>query len=111
MADGSRNRRLEAQERAARVLQLPADTSLTQIIRTGGMMTSELESLRLSHRKAVEALARQNELNGRLARFCLDLIAGEANALRVGINNAAGGTYDGRGAMAAGSGSVVVRQA
>jgi len=110
-ADGVRCRRLEAQEGAARGMNMPSDTPLSKIVRQGGGMAEELKSLSRSHRKALTALERQNTLNNRLARFCLDLVAGEADALRNGMNSTAGGTYDDRGAMANGQGSVVVRKA
>ncbi len=111
VADGTRCRRLEAQEVAARELDLPADATLSRIVGLGGPLTAELENLSKSHRKALTALKRQNTLNSRLARFCLDLVAGEADVLRNGMNSAAGGTYNEQGSLSGGHGCVVVRKA
>jgi hypothetical protein len=111
VADGFRSRRQEAQEVAARELDLPADAPLSSIVGLGGQWAGELNSLSKSHRKALTVLKRQNSLNSRLAHFCLDLIADEAKVLRSGMNSTAGGTYDDHGALSRGHGSVVVRKA
>lgn len=112
--DGLRQRRIAAQECAARAVGLPADATLGDITQDGAMpgpAGTELARLRRSLKRALAALKRQNTLNGRLARFCLDLAAGEADAVRRGLCDADGATYDARGAMAARSGGVVTRQA
>lgn len=111
-ADGVRHRRIEAQETAARVLGLPADAALGAIAARPADGAEEVGRLRSVLRRTLEALERQNALNGRLARFCLDLVAGEAEAVSRGLRAAGGGTYDDKGAMtAAGGGGVITRQA
>ncbi len=63
-------------------------------------------------RRAALALARQNELNRRLAAFCLDLVAEEASLFRRGVLEDPAGCYDGEARPTqSGPGGVLVRQA
>ncbi|HPF33914.1 MAG TPA: flagellar export chaperone FlgN [Candidatus Krumholzibacteria bacterium] len=110
-ADGVRQRRIEAQEAAARELGLPADARLSTITERPVAGANEVRALSTALRTTVEALERQNALNDRLARFCLDLVAGEAEAVSHGLRSRSG-TYDGSGALSAtAGGGVITRKA
>lgn len=110
-ADGVRQRRIEAQESAARAAGLPADARLGEIAEQALAGSDEVAAQRGALKRVLAAIERQNALNGRLARFCLDLVAGEAEAVGRGLRERAG-TYDGKGAMATGAGGgVITRQA
>ena len=57
-------------------------------------------------------LGRQNEMNGQLARFCLDLICEEAEIFKQGVLEDPAGRYAGDARKAVGSpGKVIARQA
>jgi len=110
-ADGLRQRRIEAQECAARAAGLPADARLGEIAALPRDGAAAVAAQRGALQTVLTAIERQNALNGRLARFCLDLVAGEAEAVSRGLRERAG-TYDGKGAMATGAGGgVITRQA
>ena len=56
-----------------------------------------LRDLRDQWNRTVEALTRQNALNGMLARFCLETINEEAEIFRGCVVGKDGGCYDGHG--------------
>ncbi len=80
--------------------------------RNGHPEAERLLLLRDEWKTAAEELARQNALNGNLARFCLDLVMDEAEVFRRGIQEGDGGSYDENGKRAdAGTGGVVTHRA
>lgn len=71
----------------------------------------ELEPAVRRVRSAVRALDRQNELNRRLAEFCLDLVEEEAAVFRRAVLTDPSGRYDGAARCTqAGPGGVLERQ-
>jgi len=80
--------------------------------RNGHPEVERLVELRDEWREAAEDLARQNELNGNLAKFCLDLVADEAEVFRRGVQDVDGGSYDENGKKSdSGTGGVVTHRA
>ena len=80
--------------------------------RNGHPEAERLVKIRDEWQSAAEELARQNDLNGNLARFCLDLVMDEADVFRRGLQEADGGSYDENGKRAdAGTGGVVTHRA
>lgn len=80
--------------------------------RNGHPQADRLIVVRDEWQTAAEDLARQNDLNGNLAKFCLDLVMDEAEVFRQGVQGADGGAYDENGKKSdAGTGGVVTHRA
>jgi hypothetical protein len=80
--------------------------------RNGHPEAERIVELKESWQEAADDLARQNQLNGNLAKFCLDLVADEAEVFRRGVQDADGGSYDENGKKSdAGTGGVVTHRA
>jgi hypothetical protein len=113
LADGARIRR----ERLAAELMLRSDHTAQP-----GTLTAWLPNLPPLHREELEpavrrvratvrALDRQNELNRRLAEFCLDLVEEEAAVFRRAVLTDPSGRYDGAARCTqSGPGGVLERQ-
>jgi len=79
--------------------------------RAGGRAGEELRRVLGDWERTATELVRQNSLNGVLARFCLDLVAGEAAVFRRGVAGQEP-CYDERGHRpAGGAANVLERQA
>ena len=80
--------------------------------RNGHPEVERLVELRNGWQEAADDLARQNELNGSLAKFCLDLVADEAEVFRRAVQDVDDGSYDENGKKSdTGTGGVVTHRA
>ncbi len=113
LADGARIRR----ERLAAEIMTRGDqpagpgTLTAWLPRLPALHRDSLEPSVRRVRATVRALDRQNELNRRLAEFCLDLVEEEAAVFRRAVLNDPSGRYDGAARCTqSGPGGVLERQ-